>query len=89
MSFADGLESGINLSLKISTLQLQKEQEERLRNQYALDALTAQSTIQKNLLETKKTEAEIDELNYKNTDAYRKRQEAVIESKDGLERHCK
>ena len=74
MSFADGLESGINLSLKISTLQLQKEQEERLRNQYALDALTAQSTIQKNLLETKKTEAEIDELNYKNTDAYRKRQ---------------
>jgi len=80
MSFADGLESGINLSLKISTLQLQKEQEERLRNQYALDAVTAQSTIQKNLLEAKKTEAEIDELNYKNTDAYRRRQEAVIES---------
>lgn len=80
MSFADGLESGINLSLKISTLQLQKEQEERLRNQYALDAVTAQSTIQKNLLEAQKTEAEIDELNYKNTDAYRKRQEAVIES---------
>ena len=31
MSFADGLESGINLSLKISALQLQKEEEERLQ----------------------------------------------------------
>jgi len=80
MSFADGLESGINLSLKISALQLQKEQEERLRDKATLDAITAQSTIQKNLLEAEKTQAEIQDLNYKNTAQYRAREEAVVES---------
>ena len=80
MSFADGLESGINLSLKISALQLQKEQEERLRDKATLDAITSQSTIQKNLLEAEKTQAEIQDLNYKNTAQYRAREEAVVES---------
>lgn len=80
MSFADGLDSGINLSLKISALQLQKEEEARLREKAKYDAMTAQSTMQKNILESQKILEETEELRYKNTDAYRRRQEAVLES---------
>lgn len=80
MSFADGLESGINLSLKISALQLQKEEEARLKNKYELDALTAQSTRQKNILESQKLLGEIEEQGYKGSDKYRRIQEAISES---------
>jgi hypothetical protein len=80
MSFADGLESGINLSLKISTLQLQKEQEERLKNQYQIDLIKADSDLQKNLLEAEETRLKIDDLNYKAKPKYRQRQEALTEA---------